>query len=112
MHVCSVALLVLRNQDRGKAAVAVARNLKAWRAFVGQHGLAARAVALVGRVFGAHGASWIAQVMSQFGTQCPLDQCLLEYVPSEWTATPSAPSWVCLAYMLLKLLVMPYTQNL
>jgi hypothetical protein len=69
---------VLGDEHRLEAAVAVARHLHAQRTVVGEYGLAARAIAVVGGVAGLRGTGRIAQVMAELGAQRPLDQRLLE----------------------------------
>ena len=56
----------------------VARDVDPQRPVLGQHGLAAGAVAVVGRIAGLVGTGRVAQVMAEFGTQDAFDQGLLE----------------------------------
>jgi hypothetical protein len=48
------------------------------RPFVGQHGLACRAVVVVADLAGFLGPGRVTHVMAEFGAQRPLDQRLLE----------------------------------
>ena len=72
------AALVLGDQDRLEAALAVARHLDAHRTSVGQHSLGAGAVAVVARILGLGRARRVAQVVAELGAQRALDQRLLE----------------------------------
>lgn len=58
------AAFVLGDQDRGEAAIAVARDVYPQRSVVGQHRLAALAVALVGGLLGAIFARGIPQMVA------------------------------------------------
>src|SRR5262249_30427708 len=70
--------LVFANQSRFKCPLAIARDVDRDRTIVGLHGLATRAVAVIGRVVRLHAAGRIAQMVSELATQRPLDQRFLE----------------------------------
>jgi len=72
------APLVLGDQDRGERAVTVAGALHAHRAMLGQHRLAAGAVALVGLALGLIPAGPIAQMQVHLRGPRALDHRLLE----------------------------------
>ncbi len=72
------ATFMLGDQDRGEGAVPVAGKLHAHRTTLGQQGLAAGAVALVGLAFGLVFAWPISQMQVHLRGHRPLDHCLLE----------------------------------
>src|SRR5690606_5279524 len=72
------AALVLRDKQRLEAAFAVARHLDAYWPVLGEHGLAAHAVAMVARVLGLVLTGRIAQMVRELGTERPFNQRLLE----------------------------------
>ena len=78
---------MLGDEQRLEAAVAVARHLDAQRPVLGQHRLAAGAVAVVGRLLGLGRAGRVAQVVRQLGAQRTLDQRLLERHRTSLTAS-------------------------
>jgi hypothetical protein len=56
---------VLADQARLKRAVPIARHVDRQRAVVGQHGFAARAMAMIGAIIGLHSARRVAEVVGQ-----------------------------------------------
>ena len=73
------AALMLANELGLERALAVAGNVDAQGADVGQHGLGALAVAVIGRSpFGLGLTGRVAQVMAHLGAQRPLKNRLLE----------------------------------
>lgn len=74
----SEAALVLGDQDRLEAAVAVARQFYPERPMIGDHGPGAGAVALVALSFGLRLAGPVAQMLAHLRTHRPLDDGLLE----------------------------------
>ena len=73
------AALMLANELGLERALAVAGNVDAQGADVGQHGLGALAVAVIGRSpFGLGLTGRVAQVVTHLGAQCALQYGLLE----------------------------------
>jgi len=69
---------VLGNEQRLEAALPVAWHIDAQRPALGQHGLAAGAIAVVVDRAGFPGTRRVTQMMAEFGTQRSFDQGLLE----------------------------------
>jgi hypothetical protein len=57
------ATLVLADQERLKAALAITRHIDIDRTIVGEHGFAGRAVTLIGLAQRLRVAVWVAQVL-------------------------------------------------
>src|SRR5690606_33551223 len=68
----------LRDEQRGKAAVAVARYLDTDRAILGHDGLGSFAITLVGGLGRLGRPRKIAQVVIELSAQRTFDQCLLK----------------------------------
>ncbi|MNH10625.1 hypothetical protein D3C79_701110 [compost metagenome] len=73
-----VTPLMLGDQDGGKTAISITGDIQPQRAISSQNRLASLAVALVGFILWALRARRIPQVVTKLGTQCSLDQSLLE----------------------------------
>jgi hypothetical protein len=72
------ATLVLRNQAGFEAAFTIAWDVDRERPVVGQNGLAARPIAMIGGVFGLGAARRIAEMMRELTAQGALDNGFLE----------------------------------
>src|SRR5207237_9214684 len=72
------AAFVFRDQSRLKTALAIARDVDRQRTIVGEHGLLARAVAMIAALLGLDAARRIAQMMRQLAAPGAFDDGLLK----------------------------------
>jgi hypothetical protein len=69
---------VFADQPRFEAPLAIARHVDRQRPVIGQHGLAARPVPMIGAVVRFLATGRVAQMVRELATSCALDNGLLE----------------------------------